>query len=327
MKRRDFIALAAGAALPIALPHAARAQAPTPPTVGFLDAAAEDDGALAAFHQGLQMEQASAAHQSAAVEYRSAAGNDGRLPGLATDLVGRNVAVLAANGRAAALAAKAATTTIPIVFAVDADPVQLGLVGNLYRPGGHITGVVRSAPGLEQKRLELLRTLLPAVKTVALLVDPTNPDAEKQAQNITTAADALGLNVHVLHASAATALDDAFAAAAALHAGALAIGDGGLFADQAAKLAALAAHYALPAIAADRAFATAGGLMSYGSSATEVYHQIGAYCGLILKGAKAADLPVFRSMQFELCINLKTARSLGLVVPAALRARADVVIQ
>jgi putative tryptophan/tyrosine transport system substrate-binding protein len=323
MRRRHFIAvLGAGAAWPFA----ARAQQPAMPVLGFLDTATDSGEKLVRFYEGLKNE-GYVQNQSVTVDYRSAGNDDSRLPALAADLVNRKVAAIAAAGLPAALAAKAATTTIPIVFAIAPDPVRTGLVDSLNRPGGNLTGVTGMGLQFEQKRLELLHELLPAASDFALLVNPANPNAEAQTAAAQAAAGKTGVKVHVLSARAESEFDPAFAALADLHAAGIAISDDGLFASASAQLAAMALRRAMPAIFQNRAFAAAGGLMSYGGSPAEFYHQLGAYSALVLKGAKAADLPVFQSTQIEFIINRKTAKSLGIAVPPSLLGRAEQLIE
>jgi putative ABC transport system substrate-binding protein len=331
LQRREFIVLLGGAAFGGS--RSARAQEPALPAIGFLDASAATVAKLAAFYAGLKTEGFSK-DRNVAAEYDAVEGDYARLPGLAADLVNRQVAVIAAAGSPAALAAKAATkaatmaatSAIPIVFAIEADPVQMGLVASLDRPGGNITGVAGMALDRERKLLALLHVLLPAAATFALLVNPTNPAAEGQARNALSGANGMGLKVNVLHASAASDFDAAFAALAAMRAGGLAIGEDDLFISRSGQLAALALRHGVPAVFQHREFVVAGGLMSYGSNVAETFHQVGAYSGLILKGAKAADLPVYQATRIEFIVNLKTATSLGLGFPPALLGRADEVI-
>jgi putative ABC transport system substrate-binding protein len=325
MRRREFLALAAGAAA-LPFPLVARAQQQAMPVIGFLDTAAETAAETTAFYDGLKIE-GFVRNQNLAVEYRSAEGDDGRLPGLAADLVNRKVALIAAAGSSAALAAKAATTAIPIVFVVVSDPVRIGLVGNVNRPGGNITGVANIAAELEQKRLELLHELIPAASLLALLVNPANPNAETQTRDALAAAGKMGLQINVLHASAESDFDTAFAALAEMRAGGLAISNDGLFTSRSEQLAALAVRRAVPAIFQYREFAAAGGLMSYGSELTQIFHQAGVFSGLVLNGGNTADLPVQQFTTVELIVNLKAARLLGLNVPRTLLGRADEVIR
>jgi putative ABC transport system substrate-binding protein len=323
LQRREFIALIAGAAL--GRPPAARAQEPALPEIGFLDSSVATAAKLAAFYAGLKTE-GFAKDRNVAVEYIAVEGDYGRLGALAADLVNRKVAVIAAAGLPAALAAKGATSTIPIVFAVAADPVQAGLITGLNRPGGNLTGVTDMAADREQKLIELLHQAVPAATVFALLVNPANPAAESQTRDALATAGNTGLQINVLPAKAESDFDAVFVGLADMRAGGLAIAEDELFISRSAQLAALALRRGVPAISAHREFATAGGLMSYGGNVAETFHQVGAYCGLILKGGKAADLPVYQSSRVELVVNLKTANSLDLSLPAALRDRANEVL-
>jgi putative tryptophan/tyrosine transport system substrate-binding protein len=324
LRRREFIALIGGAALD--WPLTLRAQQPVLRAIGFLDASVETAAKLAAFYAGLKTE-GFVEDRSVTVEYHAVAGDYGRLPGLAAALVNRDAAVIAAAGVPAALAAKAATSTVPIVFAAAADPIAAGLIANLNRPGGNITGVTAVAVDREQKLIELLHEVIPTATVFAMLVNPTNPAAESQAREALAAAGKMGLQVNMLSAKAQTDFDAMFAAVAAMRAGGLAIGEDELFVSQSAQLAALALRRGVPAVFQHREFVTAGGLMSFGSNVAETYHQVGAYSGLILKGAKAADLPVYQSIRVEFVVNLKTANALGLNFPPALLDRADAVLR
>jgi putative tryptophan/tyrosine transport system substrate-binding protein len=326
MKRRDFITLVGGAA---AWPLAARAQQPALPVIGFLEAKSADTSAhlVAAFRQGLK-EAGYIEGQNVAIEYRFAENQYGRLPALAADLARRQVAVIAASGGPpAALAAKGATTTIPIVFNMGADPIALGLVDSLNRPGGNLTGVSSLNVELGPKRLELLHELAPTATNIAMLVNPTNPNAEAYSTALKTAARTLGVQLQVLHASTERDFDMVFATLVQLQVGALVIGTDGFFITRSEQFAELAVRHAMPTIFVFREFAAAGGLMSYGGSLTDEYRQVGGYTGRILKGEKPADLPVQQATKVELIINLKTARALGLTVPLALLTRADEVIE
>jgi putative ABC transport system substrate-binding protein len=324
--RRDFVTLLGGAAA--AWPLAARAQQPVLPVIGFLNGATATGFAsqVSTFREGLSATGYDEG-RNVAIEYRFAEGHYDRLPAMAADLVHRPVTVLAATTTPAVLAAKAATTTIPTVFVTTADPVQLGLVASLSRPGGNVTGVTRLNIEIGPKLLELMHEVMPAATDVALLVNPTTPNAEVFTEQQQTTADALGLKLHVLHASAERDFDTVFSTLVQLCAGALVIGTDPFFTTQTEQLATLALHYAVPTIYANRSFAAAGGLMSYGGSFTDAYRQAGIYTGRILKGEKPAELPVQQVTKVELCINLKTAKALGLTIPLTLLGRADEVIE
>ena len=327
MKRRAFITLLGGAAA--AWPLAARAQQPHMPAVGLLGATSASGFAaqLVAFRRGLS-EAGVVEGRDAAIEYRWADDQYERLPELAADLVRRQVAVIATiGGNAASVAARAATKTIPIVFHGSVDPVEAGFVASLNRPGGNMTGVVSLNVDTGQKRLELLHELVPTANTIALLLNPTNAVAETQSNDLLAAARTLGLELHVLHASTEGEFEPAFARLMQLRAGGLVIGTDGFLVSRSERLAALTLRHALPTIFQYRAFAEAGGLMSYGGSVTDSYRLSGVYTGRILKGQKPADLPVQQATKVELIINLKTARALGLTVPLPLLGRADEVIE
>ncbi len=326
MRRRDFLTLAGGAV--VAWPLTARAQQPAMPTIGFLNSASDASGqAVAEFHRGLA-EAGYAEGRNVSVEYRWAEGRYDRLPAMAADLVRRQAAVIVTTGGIpSALAAKAATTAIPIVFTIGADPVEVGLVASLSRPGGNITGVSILNVELAPKRLELLHELLPAATDMALLVNPTNPNAEIQSRDLEAAARTLGLELHVLRASAEGDFEPVLATLAQTRAGALLIGPDTFFVSRFAQLAALALRHGVPTISQYREFAVAGGLMGYGGSLYEPVRLAGLYAGRILKGEKPADLPVQQSTKVELVINLRTAKALGLTVPLALLTRADEVIE
>ena len=324
MKRREFITLAGGV---VAWPLAARAQQPAVPVIGFLNTRArgEDPHLLAAFHQGLK-ESGYVEGQNAMIEYRFAEGRNDRLPSLAADLVHQPVAVIAANGPAV-VAAKAATTTIPIVFSVGLDPVALGLVASLNRPGGNLTGVTVLFDEVGPKRLELLHEFVPTATIIALLLNPSYPSAENQSRDLQAAARILGLQLHVLHASTERDFDIAFAAFVELRVRGLVIGNDPFFNSRSGQLAALTVRHAIPTIFQNREFAAAGGLISYGGSIADTYRVVGVYVGRILTGEKPANLPVQQVTKVELIINITTAKVLGLNVPRTLLARADEVIE
>jgi len=327
MRRRDFV-LCLGATLTSWVPTVARAQQAAVPVIGFLSSRSPGESAavVTAFHQGLK-ESAYVEGQNVVIEYRWAEGQNDRLPALAVDLVHRRVAVIATTGGpASALAAKRATSTIPIVFSSN-DPVRLGLVTSLNRPGGNATGVNVFLAEMESKRLGLLRELVPAAALIAVLVQPGSPNFSVQLQDVEEAARNLNQRVHILRASSQEDIDAAFTTLAGLKAGALLVGASPFLSGRREQIVALANHYKIPAIYETRDHAQAGGLMSYGTSLPDAYRQIGNYTGRILKGEKPGDLPVFQMTRFEFVINLKTARALGLDVPGTLSARADEIIE
>jgi putative ABC transport system substrate-binding protein len=324
--RRDFISLIGGAA---ASPLAARAQQSAVPVIGFLGSASPGPFAqfLSAFKLGL-MEAGYVEGTNVLIEYRWAEDQYDQLPTLAADLIRRRVVMVVAGGNAAVLAAKVATTTIPILFTTGSDPVQLGFVASLARPGGNMTGATVLAAELGPKRLELLHELVPTADVVGLLVNPTNPTiAEPTTREVQAAARTLGLQIQVLHASTETGFDAVFATLVQLRAGGLVIGGDNLFNGRSERLGALALRNAIPTIYQFHDFAAAGGLISYGGSLAAAYRQVGIYAARILKGEKPADLPVQQSSRVELIINLKTAKALGLTVPLSLLGRADEVIE
>jgi putative ABC transport system substrate-binding protein len=327
MRRRDFVALLGSVAI---WPRTARAQQAKMPVIGYLGAESPDRFAsrLRAFRDGLAAAGFTEG-RNVAIEYRWADGNNERLPALAAELVRHRVSVLVAPGSvASALAAKAATQTIPIVFETGADPVVTGLVVSLRQPGGNITGVTSLNAAVGAKRLELLHELAPTVATFALLVNPSNPkNAEATTNDLQAAARTLGCNVHVLNASTEAEFDPAFAALAELKAGGLVIANETFFASRSEQLAALTLRHRVPAVHQSREFVSAGGLLSYGGSVRQSHGQAGAYVGRILKGEKPGELPVVQVTTVELTVNLKTAKALGVTVPLSLLGRADEVIE
>jgi putative ABC transport system substrate-binding protein len=323
--RRDFIALLGGAA---AWPLAARAQQPAMPRVGFLTYASPTNLAHLAesVRRGLK-EVGYVEGQNVAIEYRWAEGQYDRLPALAADLVRRQVTVITAGGAVAAKAAKAATTTIPVVFTSGADPVVSGLVASLSRPGGNLTGVSLLAAEMGTKRLELIRDLLPRARAVAMVINPTFPGAEAEMAQVEAAARTIGVQIHGARATSPSDIDAALAAFSQLRVDAFIVGADGYFITRRDQLATLAARYAIPGIYPFPDFPQAGGLLSYGVSLADAYRQAGVLTGRVLKGAKPAELPVMQPTKFEFVLNLKTAKALGLEVPPTLLARADEVIE
>jgi putative ABC transport system substrate-binding protein len=326
IRRREFITLLGSAAT---WPLAARAQQPSMPVIGFLGNTSPAAWApyLTAFRQGLR-EAGYVEGQNVTIEYRWAESQLDRLPALSADLAGRRVAVIAAASIAAAFAAKNATTTVPIVFVAPDDPVRLGLVASLARPGGNLTGINWFATEVTAKRLELLRDMVPATTRFALLVEPNNPTVtEPTVRDVEAAARAMGLQMRILHANTRREIDAAFATFVHDRPDALFVSGSTLFNARRVQLAHWATHHKLPATYSGREYVEAGGLMSYGTSAIDALRQMGVYAGRVLKGAKPADLPVTQATKFELVINLQTARILGLEVPPALLANADEVIE
>jgi putative ABC transport system substrate-binding protein len=312
----------------LAAPLAAAAQ-PATPMIGFISSTSEGSarGPLAAFHRGLK-EEGYVEGQNVAIEYRYAANRYDRLAAMAAELSRRPVTVIvAAGGNVTVVAAKAATSTIPIVFTAAADPVGSGLVASLNRPGSNVTGIAALSIELDGKRLELLKELVPSARAIGALVNPSRPDADTQMREVRTAARAAGRRLVVLSARTEGDLETAFAALVQQRLGALLVGADPFFFSRREQIVALAARSAVPAIYQWREFAAAGGLMSYGPSITDAYRQAGVYTGRILKGEKPADLPVQQPTRFELVINLKTAKALGLTIPQSLLARADETIQ
>jgi ABC-type uncharacterized transport system substrate-binding protein len=326
MRRREVIALLGSSA--VAWPFGAPAQQPAAPVVGFVNASASTESARFAgpFRQGLA-DTGYIEGQNVAIEYRWADSHYERLPDMIADLVRRRVAVLAATSTPAALAAKAATTDIPIVFETAGDPITLGLVDSLSRPTGNVTGVTQLSSELVSKRVGLLHDLIPTAKIIASLINQSDPRAESQSREMHEAARAVGVQLHVLNASNEAEIDRAFTKLLQLRADALLVGTGELFNKRQAQLVALAARHAVPAFYQYREFPIAGGLISYGASLTDSYRQAGVYTGRILKGEKPADVPVWQPTKFELIINLKTAKALGLTIPPGVLAIADEVIE
>ena len=328
MRRREFISLLGGAAA--AWPLTARAQQPAMPVIGWLHAGSPESSAnrVTAFRRGLN-ETGYFEGQNVAVEYRWAEGRYQRFPELAAELVRRQVSVIVTPGNpVAANAAKAATSTIPIVFAIGGNPVEYGLVASLARPGGNVTGINFFVTELAAKRMGLLRELLLTAARVGVLVNPANlPTAQSTVRDVQTAADDIGLQVHILNASTIREIDAAYTSLVRQRADALLVAGDGFFNSRRVQLSMLAVRHAIPATYSAREYAEAGGLMSYGTNFADTDRQVGIYTGRILKGAKPADLPVLQSTKFELVINLQAARMLGLEVPPLLLARADEVIE
>jgi len=326
MRRREFITLLGGAA--VGWPLAVRAQQSAMPVIGILggSTASSWEPQVAAFHKGLG-EAGYTEGRNVAIEARWADGQYDRLPAMAADLIWRQVTVIAAFTTPAARAAKAATATVPIVFTTISDPVQIGLVAGLSRPGGNVTGMSTLSVEVGPKLLEVLHEVAPKAAKIALLVNPTNPNSETESKKLQAAARTLGLHLQVLNASTERDIDTAFATLGQLGTDGLIIIRDAFFQTRIGQFAALSVRYAMPTIFQDRAFAVAGGLMSYSSSDKDLYRQAGVYTGRILKGDKPADLPVVQSTKVELIINLKTAKALGLNVPNTLVGRADEVIE
>lgn len=329
MRRRKFITLLGSAAAASAWPLGAQAQQPAIPVIGLLDPRPADNNAyfVRGFRQGLK-ETGYVEGESVTIEYRWAENQMNRLPDLAADLVRRRVAVIAASGGFASVsAAKAETTTIPIVFAISEDPVRLGLVASLARPGGNMTGINFLSAELVAKRLEILREMVPASTRLAVLVNPAGPTPEITLRDVEPAARAIGLQIQVVRASTSREIDAVFASFVRARPDILFVGTDPFFSNRRVQLVHLATRHAIPATYSGRQFPDIGGLMSYGSDLADAYRQVGAYAGRILKGAKPADLPVMQASKFELVINAQMARILGLTVPPTLLARADVVIE
>lgn len=326
MRRRDFVSLLGGVA--VTWPLAARAQQQAMPVIGFLHGTSLETrrAEVTSFHRGLS-DTGYVEGQNVAVEYRWAEGRYDRLPAMAADLVDRQVSVIAAFGTAAALAAKAATTTIPVVFIVGGDPVALGLVVSLSQPGGSITGVTPLNDQLAPKLLELLHELVPKAAVIGYLINPNNATSENLSRQVEVAERTIGQRVHILNASTEHDFDPAFATLDQIRAGGLCVQGDTFFNGRRKQLVALAAHHSIPTIYAFRDYALAGGLMSYGTSLWDAYHQVGIYAARILNGEKPADLPVQQSVKVEFIINLKTAKALGLTFPLSLLGRADEVIE
>jgi putative ABC transport system substrate-binding protein len=327
MRRREFILLIGGGAA--AWPFVAFPQQPAVPVIGFLNSTSPIEWApfVKAFKKGLS-EEGYVDGQNVAIEYRWAEGQYNRLPGFAAELVARRVSILVATGgEVAAQAAKSATNIIPIIFTVGGDPVKLGLVASLNRPGGNVTGVNLLTSSLAAKRLEILREIVPKAELIGILVKPGRPAADEQIRDAREAARTLGLRIHLLEANSVGDIERAFATLVQMQIGALLVGSDPFFNSRRDHIVTLAARHHIPAIYETREFALAGGLMSYGTILTEAYREIGIYAGKILKGARPADLPVQQATKVELIVNLKTAKALGITVPQSVQNRADEVIE
>jgi len=327
MKRREFIMLIGGAAA--AWPLAVRAQQAAMPVIGYLSARSPDDTAhlVVAFRKGLS-ESGFVEGQNVTIEYRWALGQHDQLPALALELVQRPVDVIVSTGgESAALAAKRATSTIPIAFVIGSDPVVLGLAASYNQPGGNATGINILTAALEPKRLGILHQLVPQAETIAVLLNPNFPSYERQLRDVQEAARAMGLKIHVLRAATDREIDTAFETVAQEHIAAITVAADPFFDTRRDKLVALAARHAVPTMYHFREFAAAGGLMSYGIDLRDTYRQIGVYAGRILRGTKPANLPVLQPTKFEFVINLKTAKALGLTIPSGVLSTADAVIE
>jgi putative tryptophan/tyrosine transport system substrate-binding protein len=327
MRRREFITLVGGAA--VAWPFVARAQQAAMPVIGFLSSRSPNEAAyvVAAFHQGLT-EGGYSGGQNVGIEYRWAEGQYDRLPGLAADLVrGRVTLIASTGGIGAAIAAKQATSTIPIVFTAGDDPVKHGVVASFNRPGGNVTGIYNVISAMEAKRFGLLHETVPSAGSIAVLLNPSFAGFDVQLKDLQEAARAVGQQSHVFNASSEADIDAAFVAVARLPAATLLVGADPFFNGRRQQLVTLAAHYSIPAMYELREYALAGGLMSYGTNLADAYRQVGNYAARVLKGDKPADLPVVQSSKFELVINLKTAKALSLTIPSGILAIADDVIE
>jgi putative ABC transport system substrate-binding protein len=327
MRRREFIILLGGTA--VSWPLRARAQQPAMPVIGFLGGTSLDgyvSAQVAALRQGLN-EAGFIEGQNVAIEFRWAEGQYDRLPTLAAEFVSREVAVIFAGSLPATLAAKGETSAIPIVFVMGADPVTLGVVASLNQPGGNVTGISQYYGALGAKRLELLRELIPSASSIAIISNPKNPNAEDHLNDVQAAAHVIGQQTEVFRASTESQIDAAFADLVRRGNGALLVADDLFFSVRRSQIVTLAARHAVPTIYYAREFTTAGGLISYGSSSSDNFRQAGIYVGRILKGAKPADLPVMQPTKFELVLNLKTAKALGLTVPLIMQMTADEVIE